>query len=219
MLYDYHWPGNVRELRNMAEKVTVLVDDERVKQEEFAEIMSRDRDRVEGMALTDALTGLPNWRHAQLVLGAEFAAAKRGRPLVVVVFDLDRFKDFNDRYGHGRGDEALRVFGEVLRDNTRAMHRSARVGSGGGEFLSARVGGEEFLCIQGGSNVDGATVFVDRVREDLRRRELGDAEPLTVSAGIAAYHDGFDSAENLITAADGALYEAKRSGRDRVCVA
>lgn len=173
----------------------------------FAEIVLRERTRIEDMALTDALTGLPNWRHAQIVLGAEFAAAKRGRPLVVVVFDLDHFKAYNDRHGHAGGDEALRALGEVLRESTRTMH------------LTCRVGGEEFLSVQSGSDVAGTMVFVDRVREGLSERGLGDHEPLTISAGIAAYRDAFTSPDDLVAAADGAMYEAKRAGRDRVVVA
>ncbi|MGD2068732.1 MAG: diguanylate cyclase [Gemmatimonadota bacterium] len=167
------------------------------------EMLHQEKDEVEDLAFTDLLTGLPNRRHARVFLENEFAAAQRGRLLAVVLFDLDKFKQYNDRYGHPAGDEALRTFADVLRGTTRRMN------------LSARFGGEEFLSVLAGSDSEGATVFAERVRTSLRNENLG-ADALTVSAGVAAYRPGMRSPDALLAAADDALYQAKRDGRNCV---
>jgi putative two-component system response regulator len=169
----------------------------------LAEILHRDRDEVEDLAFTDPLTHLPNRRHLEVFLANEFAAAQRGRLLSVVLFDLDHFKAYNDTYGHEAGDEALERFGEVLIRTTRRMN------------LSGRLGGEEFISILAGSDAHGATIFADRVRTALAALNLG-AGPLTVSAGVAEYDETIRDPKMLIAAADKALYEAKRHGRNRV---
>jgi cyclic di-GMP phosphodiesterase len=127
----------------------------------------------------------------------------RGRPLAVVLFDLDNFKEYNDRYGHAAGDEALKVFGGVLLKTTRQMN------------LSGRFGGEEFLSVLAESSSEGAMVFAERVRASLRAAGLG-LGPLTVSAGVAGYHRGLQTPDELLAGADHALYRAKREGRDCV---
>ena len=172
----------------------------------LAEQLHRDRAEAADMAFTDLLTGLPNRRHADIFLRDEFAAAQRGRRVAVVLFDLDDFKGYNDAHGHSAGDEALRTFGRVLKSNTRRMN------------LGARYGGEEFLAVLAGSNPTGAAIFADRVRVALEKEALGDP-PLTVSAGIALYEEGVLDPADLMRAADGALYEAKRAGRNQVKVA
>ncbi|MDT8368067.1 MAG: diguanylate cyclase [Longimicrobiales bacterium] len=169
----------------------------------LAEILHRDRDEVEELAFTDALTRLPNRRHAEVFLENEFAAAARGRPLSVVLFDLDRFKAFNDSLGHEAGDAALEAFADVLIQTTRRMN------------LSARFGGEEFISILAGTDLKGATIFAERVRSGLAALRLGSGG-LTVSAGVAAYDGTHFDPKELIASADRALYEAKRDGRDRV---
>lgn len=162
-----------------------------------AELLHRERRAAEALALLDALTGLPNRRHAEMTLDAQFAAAVRGRRLVVVLFDLDRFKRVNDEQGHDAGDAVLRGFADVLRRNTRRMD------------LTARFGGEEFLSIWGDCEMGDAVRFADRVRAETRA--LG----VTVSAGVAAFDQGMGSHEVLVAAADRALYAAKDGGRDR----
>ncbi len=171
----------------------------------LAELIHRERTRAEAAALTDALTGIPNRRYAELVLPREFAGAQRGRELTVVLFDLDHFKGFNDRFGHAAGDDALRRFAQVLMGNTRTMN------------LSARWGGEEFIAILSSTPDTGAQVFAERVRESLARNQPAEG-PLTVTAGIAQWGEGMSTAEELLSAADQALYEAKSAGRDRVGV-
>ncbi len=170
-----------------------------------AEVLHRERANVQSLAFTDLLTQLPNRRHARVFLENEFAAAERGRALSVVLFDLDEFKQYNDQYGHGAGDEAFAAFSEILNQNTRRMN------------LSSRFGGEEFLAVLAGSEAEGARVFAERVTTSLREHPLR-AGKLTVSAGVATYHSGMHTPDDLLAAADHALYRAKRAGRDRVQV-
>ncbi len=170
-----------------------------------SELLHRERERVRMLALYDSLTGAPNRRYADLILERSFGAAQRGMPLVVVLFDVDKFKEYNDRYGHLEGDEALKVFTRVLLQTTRKMN------------LSARYGGEEFFSIVNDSTVEGALVFVDRVREELAKQRLN-AGAITVCTGLAAYDPSMVDPENLVVAADKALYMAKAEGPDTVKV-
>jgi diguanylate cyclase (GGDEF)-like protein len=172
----------------------------------FAEILHRERRAAEALALVDVLTALPNRRHAEITLDAQFAAAVRGLPLTVVMFDLDHFKEVNDRQGHEAGDAALRAFGEVLRRNTRRMD------------LSARFGGEEFISVLGGSAIPPAVALAERVRAGMESLSFPWGR-LTVSAGVAAYEEGMGSYEILVAAADRAMYASKAGGRNRVTVA
>ena len=110
----------------------------------FAELLHQQRQEARALAYTDNLTHLPNRRRARIALDNEFAAAMRGRPLAVVLFDLDNFKEYNDHYGHAAGDEALRIFGQVLLKTTRQMN------------ISGRFGGEEFLSVLAESTPAGA---------------------------------------------------------------
>lgn len=171
-----------------------------------AELLHRERRAAESLALIDALTGLPNRRHAEMTLDAQFAAAVRGRRLVVVLFDLDRFKRINDQHGHQAGDAVLRAFADVVLRNTRRMD------------LAARFGGEEFISILGDCELSDAVCFADRVRDETRKLTTA-AGVLTVSAGVAEFDQGMGTHEVLVAAADRALYAAKEGGRDRTVVA
>ncbi len=171
-----------------------------------AELLHRERQAAEALALIDALTDLPNRRHAEMTLDAQFAAAVRGRRLVVALFDLDRFKRINDEHGHEVGDTVLRAFAGVLRRNTRRMN------------LTARFGGEEFLSVLCDCELGDAVRFADRVREETRGLQVVPGG-FTVSAGVAGYDAGMGSHEVLVAAADRALYAAKAAGRDRTVVA
>ena len=168
-----------------------------------SELLHQERARAERLALIDGLTEIPNRRLADIFLEKEFAAAQRGRPLTVVLFDLDDFKSFNDRHGHAAGDEALRTFVRVLQSRTRRMD------------LSARYGGEEFIAILSGGGMEGGIRFAESVRQALLNEEPEDA-PLTVSAGVAEYEEGMEAPAEILMAADRALYRAKADGRDRV---
>lgn len=163
----------------------------------------RDRGTIEDLAYTDLLTQIPNRRILRRFLDTHFHDAVRGRDLAVVLFDVDNFKRFNDEHGHEAGDEALKMFAEVLRETTR---RSC---------VSGRLGGEEFLSILPGSQVEGAAIFADRVRAAVQAREM-DFGTITVSAGVAGFERGMKAPEELMAAADQALYQAKRDGRNCV---
>src|SRR5690606_28091361 len=152
--------------------------------------------QVHVLSYTDPLTGLANRRQLERDIGREFAAARRGRMLVGVMFDLDDFKDYNDTHGHVAGDAALRTFGTVLARETRAMN------------LAARYGGDEFFVLLADATETEAAVFIQRVlsrfREEVRKLGYGELE---AAAGFAPYSDEMRAPESLIDAADRALYE------------
>jgi diguanylate cyclase (GGDEF)-like protein len=163
---------------------------------------------VERQALVDGLTGLANRRQCEDTLSSELARLERfGGPLAVVVADLDWFKDVNDRYGHPSGDAVLREFAQLLRDLVRDVD------------LAGRWGGEEFLLILPGTDLAGGAQVAERVRLALAGRIVLSADgspiPVTASFGVAATPPASTAAE-LFSAADAALYEAKRNGKNRV---
>lgn len=161
-----------------------------------------DQQEIQVLALSDPLTGLPNRRHAEIYLQAAIGQSERGIPVTVVMFDLDNFKQYNGTFGHQGGDEVLKIFTAVLTECTRRSN------------LSARIGGEEFLSILSDCNLHGGVIFAERVRLMLREHGLGLG--LTVSAGVATHFPGTGDLDALLAVADGALYEAKSSGRDCV---
>ncbi|HEX4324310.1 MAG TPA: diguanylate cyclase [Gaiellaceae bacterium] len=161
---------------------------------------------VERQALVDGLTGLANRRAAADALHGEAARAERLQtPLSVVLADLDGFKDVNDEYGHAVGDEVLRAFAEVLRETVRESD------------VAGRWGGEEFLLLLPGADLGGAMQLAERIRLGLAERRIPSAPDLRVTAsfGVAEY-SGESNSEQLVEAADSALYRAKRAGKDRV---
>jgi diguanylate cyclase (GGDEF)-like protein len=161
---------------------------------------------VERQALVDGLTGLANRRAATDALHAEAARAQRLQtPLALVLADLDGFKDVNDEYGHAVGDEVLRVFADVLRQTVRESD------------VAGRWGGEEFLLLLPGADEEGAIQLAERVRVGLADQSVPGAPGLRVTAsfGVAEYA-GETNSEDLLAAADSALYRAKRAGKDRV---
>lgn len=168
-----------------------------------SELLHQERARAERLALLDELTEVPNRRLADLFLEKEFAAASRGRPLTVILFDIDHFKRYNDQYGHAAGDEALQRFVGILRSRTRTMD------------LSARYGGEEFIAVLSGGKADSGVRFAEAVRDALATAD--GPRPFTVSAGVAEFDRTMEQFTDLVQAADRALYEAKETGRDRVC--
>lgn len=168
--------------------------------------------RLTEQSRRDPLTGVYNRLQLDEVLGREFAAAvAAGQPLSLAFVDLDDFKRINDRHGHLVGDQVLRQFAQSL----ERMLRSSD--------LVARYGGEEFLVVLGQSNEAAAARVLQRILEETARTPMAvvDGHPLyvTFSAGLAT-HDGPDSpfadAQGLLQAADHALYEAKRRGRNQV---
>jgi diguanylate cyclase (GGDEF)-like protein len=162
---------------------------------------------LEELAITDGLTGLYNHRHFQETWEREIRLAQReARPVGLLMLDLDRFKDYNDRYGHTAGDEALRAVAECLRRGLRSSD------------LAFRYGGEELAAILPGCDKEAACRIAENVRAALRSlpRSIERPRPLTVSIGVASYPSDGTMPREILDRADSALYVAKSEGRDRV---
>ncbi len=171
---------------------------------------------VAELAMRDPLTGLFNRRYLDPAIEQLFARRSRMSveervPLAAIMFDLDHFSELNNRHGHQVGDDVLRAFGAVLRSRMRSTD------------LVARFGGEEFAAILFRATLDDAMRIADEVREQLAATPIlgssGEELSATVSAGCAAIGPDHESPDELLRAADVALYMAKRAGRDRVCAA
>jgi diguanylate cyclase (GGDEF)-like protein/putative nucleotidyltransferase with HDIG domain len=155
-------------------------------------------------ARTDPLTGLLNRRGFHERFEQEMDRARRtGRPLGVLVGDLDDFKSVNDRLGHAGGDEALKRLGAIL---TNAKRQIDTVG---------RMGGEEFAVLVPESDEHGAYLLAERIRHRVRARLSGGGPPITISFGVASFPAHAEDGEALLNAADQAVYAAKELGRDR----
>lgn len=163
-------------------------------------------------SLTDALTGLWNFRHFEAQAARELESAARfQRPLSLLVVDLDHFKDINDRLGHQAGDEVLRELARRIRDSARAPD------------LVARYGGEEFVVLLPGADPAGAQISAERMRRRLGAAPCdvgGDVPPVevTCSIGVASYPDHAEDVFSLLRRADESLYAAKAGGRNQVVV-
>jgi diguanylate cyclase (GGDEF)-like protein len=161
---------------------------------------------AEVRAATDALTGLPNRRSLENTLKRMVAQAARTQtPLSALMLDLDHFKQINDRYGHGKGDDVLAAVGAALLEIVRQS-----------DFVG-RYGGEEFLALLPATGEDGAQVIGEKIRNAIAEILVPGLESaITVSVGIAVLPDHAFDAETLAQAADRALYSAKSRGRNRV---
>jgi diguanylate cyclase (GGDEF)-like protein len=162
--------------------------------------------RLEAMLFEDPLTGLSNRRFILPQLAGAISAARRHeRPLTIAIVDIDHFKAVNDEHGHAAGDRVLAAVASCLRTHLRA------------EDQLGRLGGEEFLALVPDADARVAAAATEKLRTEVARLEVdcGGAElRVTVSIGWAAWEG--ESAEELMRRADEALYDAKRSGRDRV---
>jgi diguanylate cyclase (GGDEF)-like protein len=166
-------------------------------------------ERLRYMSQTDGLTGLDNRRHLNERIEEMFAHAKRlGEPFSLVMCDLDKFKSVNDTYGHQAGDEVLKQLAAILRDEAREIDRVGRYG------------GEEFMLLLPGAELADAMSFAERVRNRIEGHTFtfpGGTLTRTASFGVAAWpHDQIDECDDLVRAADDALYVAKETGRNKV---
>jgi two-component system cell cycle response regulator len=160
------------------------------------------------LAITDPLTGLSNRRYLDAHLRSAVERAKEtSKPVCVLIFDIDHFKEVNDTHGHDAGDDVLRDFSDRIRRGVRGID------------LVARYGGEEFMLVMPETDAAFAAAVAERLRSDVEKvpfKTRSGTFPVTVSIGIAEWQGPPDTAEQLIKRADNALYAAKRAGRNRV---
>ena len=199
----------MNELSKAATRATKL-EAQFVEKSRELDIIRQSLSQSEQRARTDALTGLPNRRALEeFFLTAQAEAMERGAPLSAFLIDIDHFKQFNDRFGHGVGDQVLRLVAKALRDRVRE------------DDLPARYGGEELIAILPGADLDICAATAERIRGALAdckitRRATGEELPgITVSIGVGQFQGG-ESMEDLIDRCDRALYQAKKRGRNCV---
>ena len=162
------------------------------------------------MAITDALTGLHNRRYMETHLSSlAEQAASRGKPLSVLVLDIDFFKSINDGHGHDAGDDVLREFALRIRKSIRNID------------LACRYGGEEFVVVMPETDMAVATMVAERLRRRIASEPFAIQQGsnhlnVTISVGIAAMNAPNETAAAILKRADQALYRAKRDGRNRV---
>ena len=208
-------PPAVRDLLAQAAEVSLL---RRLRDEQEIELihtqaqqLQQQAARLAEQARQDPLTGVTNRRHMEIQLEQEFERATTGdHPLSLAFIDLDDFKKINDRHGHITGDQVLKAFSRQLAAQLRSSD------------TVARFGGEEFVVIFPSTDEEMAALIIHRVLELISRTPVAevDGAPLyvTFSAGIACHgeHERFACAEDLLRAADDALYRSKHLGRNRV---
>lgn len=198
------------EMRRSIERLeTNVIESERyvVQLEEYQRSIEQAQVKLESKSTTDGLTGLKNRRAFDVRLDEEFARAHRSElPMALALIDVDKFKPYNDSFGHPAGDEVLRSLSAILRESARPY-----------DFV-ARYGGEEFVAILPGTSHDGALVIAERIRRSVQRA-VWPNRPITVSIGIAISDAGTVTPSGLLKRADKALYLAKETGRNRVVLA
>jgi len=176
----------------------------------FAFVLGLQADWLYDVSGTDALTGLRNRRRLEERLDEDLSRAERYRtPLAILLIDIDGLKSCNDRLGHRAGDRALQTAATAIRLGSRAAD------------LAGRWGGDEFLLIAPNTTVEEARQLGERIRGLVAAASQGGVPGTTVSVGVGATEPGEEgrAVETLIAAADAALYEAKRLGRNSVAVA
>lgn len=201
------WKVSVHQLEAREKKLTRLVA-------ERTSALAKANQNLTALANSDGLTKIGNRRRFESFLEDEWHRAIRFKTEIsLVLFDIDHFKLFNDTYGHQAGDECLQRVAEAFAATIKRP-----------TDLVARFGGEEFAMVLGGTDAAGALQLAEEAVENVRQMRIRHSESLTsefltVSVGIATVRAAFDMTENdLIKLADGALYKAKRDGRDRIFV-
>jgi two-component system cell cycle response regulator len=199
-------PCNDAELHariHAALRIKALQDALRQKNRELAELLAK----VGSMAVTDVLTGLYNRRHFDDELDAEWKKSRRYHySIACLLIDIDFFKSVNDTYGHKAGDSILRELSVILQENVRDTD------------TVARWGGEEFIVLLPHTDADGGYAVARSLLERISRHEFGQVSGrrITVSIGLSCSGPAAQEKERLIEAADKALYEAKKNGRNRI---
>jgi diguanylate cyclase (GGDEF)-like protein len=206
---------NLRLVEDLSAKNRALKEMNRALEDKVAErtrALEAANERLARLAETDGLTGLHNHRSLQEHLQREIERSRRNRlPVSLLMIDVDHFKQYNDRHGHPAGDEVLRQLARLMDGDRRAND------------LCARYGGEEFVMVLVDTEKSTAVTMAERLRRHVAEHDFphADTQPggrLAISVGVAAYPADATSAAALVEAADKALYQAKRLGRNRVAL-
>ena len=172
---------------------------------EYSALLERQNAELAALATTDGLTHLLNHRVFEQRLSEEFLRARRySEPLCLIVLDVDRFKAYNDSFGHLSGNEVLRKLAEVLREHARETD------------LVARFGGEEFALILPHTEAGDAAALAERLRSALQGTVWSAQYPITASFGVCLLTPEMEGPDALVACADAAMYRAKAGGRNRV---
>ena len=183
-----------------------------LRRKRYADTLRRSLDNSFEMSVTDQLTGLHNRRFMMARIQEALARLERDvEPAAVMIADVDHFKPVNDRWGHDAGDRVLCEIARRMKANMRAID------------VACRYGGEEFVVVMPGADLEAARMAAERLRDAVESAPfaLGEGQgeiAITISAGVAQMRKG-DTAEQVLIRADRALYEAKHTGRNRVCAA
>jgi diguanylate cyclase (GGDEF)-like protein len=171
--------------------------------------LADEAETLERLACVDSLTGLNNRRHFLTLAEGEWLRFRRyGRPLALLMIDIDRFKSISNTYGHDAGDEVIKTAAEILRTYKRASD------------IAGRLGSEEFALMLLEATLDNAAAAAERLRQLVAERPIivaGQRIAMTVSIGVSVCRADMGGFDELLKEADVALYEAKRSGHNRVC--
>jgi diguanylate cyclase (GGDEF)-like protein len=187
---------------DLAKNLAVLTSSHEVA--ELNERLHHANRKLESLAYRDSLTGTWNRYSMEQKLDAELnAAGRHARSFAVLLFDIDKFKHFNDTHGHEAGDYVLMTLCRILQNKLRPTD------------TLGRWGGEEFLVLAGTCDLVGGTHLAERLRQSTEELNLGKLGGVTISIGVAAWRPG-ESRENLVARADQAMYRAKQNGRNRV---
>jgi diguanylate cyclase len=163
--------------------------------------------RLKIMASRDPLTGLHNRGEAEQVLEREWRRSKRyGIPLTILMFDVDSFKQINDRFGHAYGDTVLKMIAKAVQVNLRTAD------------TLARWGGEEFLIVAQHTDMAGGAILAEKIRHYVALQPMANLGHVTISLGVAQF-SGDESLDQLLRRGDQAMYRAKNSGRNCVVTA
>jgi diguanylate cyclase (GGDEF)-like protein len=168
--------------------------------------LERKAGKYEQLSITDSLTGLLNRRYLEERLTEEINRSRRhGYPMSFMMIDVDEFKSYNDNFLHTAGDKVLQLLAHCMKDCLR------------GADVAARYGGEEFSILLPQTSLAEAEIIAERIREKVESTDFPNRR-VTISLGVAAYTPAIKTPEDLISAADKALYQAKHHGRNNVQV-
>ncbi|MHB9155347.1 MAG: GGDEF domain-containing protein [Endomicrobiales bacterium] len=179
--------------------------------DQFGTVIENSRlfERVEKLSITDGLTGLFNHRYFYERLSEEISRANRfGKSLSLLMLDIDHFKNFNDAFGHQAGDTVLTTVTRLIQDNIRSID------------VASRYGGEEVAIILPGTDIEGAKIIAERIRQNIQVQEFRfnqQATRITVSIGLVCYPIDTTIKSDLVRKADQALYWVKNHGRNAIC--